>query len=537
MTGGHFPDEFLKDIKARVSVSSVVGKRVKLIRKGREFVGLSPFSHEKTPSFTVNDEEAFYHCFSSGEHGDIFTFVQKTQGLTFPEAVELLAGEAGLEVPQRTAADAQKAARSAALVAIVEAACAVYEEALWSPAGAHALAYLRDDRGLSDETIKRFRLGYAPPGNFLKARLIARGVAETLLFEAKLISPGKDGRESFDFFRDRVLFPILDLRGRPVAFGGRVMGDGEPKYLNSGDTALFHKGKQLYGLSLARESAAAREEIIVVEGYMDTIAMAQAGIENTVAPLGTALTETQLALLWRYAAEPILCFDNDKAGRAAAVKAANRALPELKPGFSLRFATLAGGKDPDDICRREGLEAMRAVLDETDGLAEVIWGALIAETTFNTPERRAGFEAAVIAKCREIKDEFVRKQYETEFRERMAALFGTAQVLPFPGKPIEKPAPDPVREPNHDAHHDGADPIDIVGEHCPITVLGENKRSDGKGGHSNFCHFIDTKGEVQSLSISQLRSSAHIEHLFGGKSDWLESMAPNKTADGHPLPG
>jgi DNA primase len=225
----------------------------------------------------------------------------------------------------------------------------VYEEALWGARGAHALAYLRG-RGLTDETIRRFRLGYAPPGNYLKSRMVARGVGE-FCCSSQADRAGERGRESFDFFRDRVLFPILDLRGRPVAFGGRVMGDGEPKYLNSADTPLFHKGKQLYGLSLAREAAAAAGAITVVEGYMDVIAMAQAGIENTVAPLGTALTETQLALLWRYAAEPVLCFDNDKAGRAAALRAANRALPAAQARLSLLFAQLPAGKDPDDICR------------------------------------------------------------------------------------------------------------------------------------------------------------------------------------------
>lgn len=527
-----FSPQFLDEIRARVRVSDVVGRRVKLERRGREFVGLSPFSPEKTPSFTVSDEKGFYHCFSTQEHGDVFAFVMKTQGLTFPEAVRELAAEAGIELPKPTPADARRDAEAKALGAIIEAACGLYEDALWGPEGVNALAYLREARGLTDATIKRFRLGYAPPGNWLKARLLARGVAETLLFDTKLIAPGKEGRESFDFFRDRVLFPIMDVRGRPVAFGGRVMGDGEPKYLNSADHALFHKGKQLYGLSQARAAAIDAGEIVMVEGYVDVIAMAQAGIANVVAPLGTALTETQLALLWRYAPEPVLCFDNDKAGRAAAVKAAARALPELKPGFSLRFARVTGGKDPDEICRSEGADAMRAVLAETDPLSDVIWAQLEAEVAYNTPERRAGFVAEALKRAGAIKDPHVRAQYEALFRERMEALFKTS--LPLPARTAE-PGPPPDEGGDDEAP---PDPIAILGQNCPITALGRSKRKDANGNTSTvYWHFIDSEGQSQSLSTTVMRSAAHIEQLFGGETKWLTEMASNLGADGRPLPG
>ena len=420
-----FPPQFLDEIRTRVSVSSVVGRRAKLVRRGREFVCLSPFTNEKTPSFTINDDKGFYHCFSSGEHGDIFKFVMKTQNLTFPEAVERLAEEAGLEMPRQSEQEVHEAVQGARGREAVDAACTLYEQTLRAPEGRRGLEYLTN-RGLTDETIKRFRLGYAPGGNVVKTKFLARGVTEDVLLETRLLSPGKDGRESFDFFRDRVMFPIFDLRGRPVAFGGRVMGEGEPKYLNSPDTPLFHKGQLLYGMALARESAATKREIIVAEGYMDVIALAQAGFTNAVAPLGTAMTENQIELLWRMAPEPILCFDGDKAGRAAALRAAERALPLLKPGVSLRFAIMPAGKDPDDICRREGAAAMAQLLAEAAPLSDVLWRQLLAEHQTDTPERRAGLEKAAMAKAGQIADETVQAQYRRLFKDRLFELFRPA---------------------------------------------------------------------------------------------------------------
>jgi DNA primase len=422
-----FPPNFLDDIRTRLPVSSVVGRRVRLIKRGREYVGLSPFSNEKTPSFTVNDEKGFYHCFSTQEHGDIFTFLMKTQNLSFVEAVERLAEEAGLEMPRATPQEAAEAARETKLREAAEAGCAFFEQMLHAPEGRHALDYLRN-RGLSDATIKRFRLGYAPNGNQLKTKLTARGVKEDLLLDVRLVSPGKDGRESFDFFRDRVMFPILDMRGRPVAFGGRVMGEGEPKYLNSPDTPLFHKGQMLYNFSLARAPAGDKREVIVAEGYMDVIGLSQAGFTHAVAPLGTAMTEGQLAILWRLAPEPILCFDGDRAGRAAALRAAERALPLLKPGLSLRFAMMPAGKDPDDICRREGAEAMQAVLAGAVPLSDVVWQQLLAQNPADTPERRAGLERAAQAKAGVIADESVQAQYRQHFRNRLFELFRTPRA-------------------------------------------------------------------------------------------------------------
>ncbi|MCB2108725.1 MAG: DNA primase [Rhodobacteraceae bacterium] len=416
-----FNDEFLDEIRTRLPVSSVVGRRVKLIRRGREYVGLSPFSNEKTPSFTVNDQKGFYHCFSSGEHGDIFTFVMKTQNLSFPEAVERLAEDAGLEMPRRSPEESEEAARLAKLREAVEAACHFFQRALEKPEGRAAADYLRS-RGLSAETIKQFRLGYAPAGNALKKEFTQRGIPEDVMLEARLISEGRDGRESFDFFRDRVMFPILDARGRPIAFGGRVMGDGEPKYLNSPDTPLFHKGRLLYGLSLARSAALDKKQIIVCEGYMDVIALAQAGFANAVAPLGTALTEHQLDLLWKIVPEPVMCFDGDKAGQRAAARAASLALPRLKPGHSLQFALLPGGQDPDDLVRHGGPKAFETILAEALPLSEVTWRELTATHATDTPERRAGFERAVFERVSTIADVSVRDQYRTLFKSRLDAL-------------------------------------------------------------------------------------------------------------------
>ncbi len=433
-----FPPNFLDEIRNRLSVSSVVGRKVRLIRRGREFVGLSPFGNEKTPSFTVNDDKGFYHCFSTGEHGDVFTFVMKTQNLSFPEAVERLADEAGLEMPRQSAEEVQQADMAARGREAVEAACVLYEQTLRTPEGRRGLEYLQG-RGLSEETIKRFRLGYAPGGNVLKTKFLQRGIAEEILIDTRMLSPGKEGRESFDFFRERVMFPIFDLRNRPIAFGGRVMNpEDQPKYLNSPDTPLFHKGQLLYGLALAREAVAQKKEIIVAEGYMDVIALAQAGFENAVAPLGTAMTETQIELLWRMTPEPILCFDGDKAGRAAALRAAERALPLLKPGLSLRFAMMPAGKDPDDICRREGPEAMAAVLAAAVPLSDVMWRQLLSEHQTDTPERRAGLEKAAIAKAGQIGDDSVRTQYTRLFRDRLFELFRAPRAPASSGRSFSR---------------------------------------------------------------------------------------------------
>lgn len=420
-----FPPGFLEELKARAPVSDVVGRKVKLIRRGREFVGLSPFNAEKTPSFTVNDAKGFYHCFSSGEHGDVFSFLMKTEGLSFPEAVEAVAGLAGMDVPKASPEEQRRAEQARGLREAVAAAAHFFETQLRMPAGKQAMAYLRD-RGLAEATLKRFRLGYAPVDRMaLLAALRHEGFDDETMIDAGLARRGDDGR-IFGYFKDRVIFTIADPQGRPIGFGARALGDAQPKYLNSPDGPLFHKGETLYGLDLAREPAHKAGEIVVVEGYMDVIALAEAGVPNAVAPLGTAVTEAQIKRLWRIAAAPTLCLDGDAAGKKAAGRAALRALPILEPGRTLKFALLDGGRDPDDLVRAEGPQAFRAVMEGAAGLIETIWQDALAEIDPGQPEQRAALDRRLHELAREIGDETVQRYVRDEFRERLRGAFAPA---------------------------------------------------------------------------------------------------------------
>lgn len=421
-----FPAQFLDELRNRCSLPEVVGQRVQLRKKGREWEGLCPFHKEKTPSFTVNDEKGFYHCFGCGEHGSVFDFVMKTDGLTFPETVERLATDAGMQVPQDTPEERHRAERRQTLQDVCESACVWFERTLHMPEGKAALEYLRG-RGLSDAIIKKFRLGFAPNGrNMLKAAMARDKVPENLLVETgMLIQPpndqeGGDGqRDPYDRFRGRVMFPIMDRRGQVIAFGGRILGDGEPKYLNSPETPIFHKGNVLYGLDHALASAHKSGQMIVTEGYMDVIALYMAGFENTVAPLGTALTEGHLSALWRVVKEPVLCFDGDNAGQRAATRAAERALPELKSGFGLRFAELPQGEDPDTLVRSKGRQAMQAILDAALPLSEVLWRMESGGKDPRTPESRAALQKALGTLANRIEDPTVRGHFLKAFKDRI----------------------------------------------------------------------------------------------------------------------
>ncbi|HLI20101.1 MAG TPA: DNA primase [Stellaceae bacterium] len=418
-----FPPRFLDEIRQRVSLAEIVGRRVKLIRRGREFTGLCPFHNEKTPSFSVVEDKGFYHCFGCGAHGDAIGFTMQTENLSFPEAVEQLARRAGLEVPQESREERERAAREATLQGAVDAACAFFEKMLHGPEGRAARAYL-ERRGLDDATIRRFRLGFAPDGrDKLKRAVMSGTITESLLIEAGLLRKPEGDGDSYDYFRNRVIFPIGDRRGRIIAFGGRVMDDGQPKYLNSPDTPLFNKGRNLYGWALARVAAAKDPSVIVVEGYMDVIALHRAGFATAVAPLGTALTEAQIEELWRMAPEPVLCFDGDAAGQRAAARALSRALPILKPGLSLRFAILPASEDPDSLILHHGAEAMRALLDRAEPLAEVLWRLETAKPA-DTPERRAALEKRLDQQVRLIADRSVQEHYRNFCRERLADAFG-----------------------------------------------------------------------------------------------------------------
>ncbi len=419
-----FPPEFLEQLRERASLVDVVSRHVKLQRRGREFVGLSPFKQERTPSFTVVPDKGFFHCFSSGEHGDVIGFLMRMEGLSFPEAVEKLAQAAGLEVPRESPEVAAQALRRRGLLDAVAAAAAFYERQLRLPAGRRAMDYLRG-RGLDDDTISRFRLGYAPgdPAALMQALKRAGFEAETLV-EAGLFRLPERGGEPTASLRNRVVFPITDRRERPIAFGGRAMGDAQPKYLNTPETPVFRKGEVLYGLAQARDAAWRAKEVIVVEGYMDTIALSQAGIAQTVASLGTAFGENQLRALWRLVDEPVLCFDGDEAGQRAARRAAERALPLLAPGKSLRFARLPDERDPDDLVRQEGATALRAVIERAQTPVDLLWSSETEAVRPDSPDRRARFSGNLLALASGIRDDTVRRYYEAEILSRLRERFG-----------------------------------------------------------------------------------------------------------------
>ena len=417
-----FPPQFLDELRTRLPVSEVVGRRVTLQRRGREFIGLCPFHSDSKPSMNVVDDKNFYHCFACGAHGDIIKFVMENEGLAFPEAVEKLADMAGLDVPKETPAERERSKQRNTLHDVLEHACNWFEQKLAGPGGAEALDYLRG-RGLSPKTMGHFRLGWAPDSRTAMTQSMkAEGIDEALLIEAGLLRKPEGGGDAYDYFRGRVMFPITDRRGRVIAFGGRILGDGQPKYLNSPDTPVFHKGRVLYGLAQAREAARKSEEIIVAEGYMDVIALSQGGFEQAVAPLGTALTEDQIAELWKLANEPIVCFDGDSAGMRAAGRAADRALPMLKPGHSLRFVTLPQGQDPDDLISQHGSKAMRDVLDGAVPLSDFIWRQELAAQPVTTPERIADFQTRMRARIREIGERTVQESYADMVENRIREM-------------------------------------------------------------------------------------------------------------------
>ena len=446
-----FPPGFLDELRARLSLSDIVGRKVSLKRRsGAEYAGLCPFHNEKTPSFTVNDKKGFFYCFGCHEKGSAIDFVMKTEGLSFPETVEKLAREVNLPVPVATPAERERADRTSTLQQVVELAAVWFQKQLRLPVGRQGLDYLRG-RGLSDAVIDDFRLGFAPDSrDGVIAALKRENVPLEKIVEAGLAIHPEDGREPYDRFRGRVMFLINDRRGRAIAFGGRVMGAGEPKYLNSPETPLFHKGANLYCLDRARQAVTKDQPVIVAEGYMDVIALHGAGFTGAVAPLGTALTEGQLGELWKLADEPYLCFDGDNAGRRAMSRAAERALPLLRPGKSLRFLALPAGEDPDSLIRTRGADAVRRILDLARPLSDVVWDLEIEGKPADTPERRASLQRSVEQRVAEIADPMVREYYRTEMRNRLnrmrrpeapawQARGGTRKPFRRPGDP--EPAP------------------------------------------------------------------------------------------------
>jgi DNA primase len=429
-----FDDRFLEEIKSRLRLSDVIGRTVKLRRQGREYVGLSPFGKEKTPSFYVNDEKGFYHDFSSGKHGDLISFLQETERLSFPEAIERLAAEAGVPLPAQDSQSAAIERERQSLTDWLDLAAKWFEAQLRRPDGLNARGYL-DRRGLPEDQRARFRLGYAPAGRTsLKDYLIAKGARAPELVEAGLLIAPEDGGQPYDRFRDRIMFPITDGRGRIISFGGRALNaEAKAKYLNGPETTLFHKGATLYGLYEAKKllhtAPDAEPALVVVEGYMDVIACQRAGVA-AVAPLGTALTEEQMAALWRLHSEPTLCFDADGAGQRASARVIDRALPLLKPGRSFRFALISGGKDPDDVLREQGAGALKAQLAQTRPFVDLLFEReKTAAEPLDTPERKTALKVSLRKLAALIADQDLSQSYRDELLRRFEALW-----------PLDKPA-------------------------------------------------------------------------------------------------
>ena len=435
-----FTPSFLDEIKARLPVSEVVRRRVKLVKAGREWKGLSPFSAEKSPSFFVNDQKMAWFDFSSGQNGNIFDFVMRTEGLSFPEAVERLAGEAGLQMPVVSRESEERERQRASLQDVMELAAAFFEAQLQAKEGARARGYLAD-RGMAPAVQRQFRIGYSPAERFaLRDHLAGKGVLAEQMIEAGLLVHGEDIAVPYDRFRDRVMFPICDRSGHVIAFGGRAM-DKEvaAKYLNSPETPLFHKSHVLYNHHNARKPAHDRGSVIAVEGYVDVISMTAVGFANVVAPMGTALTPEQCQLMWRMAEEPVLCFDGDRAGRKAAYRAIETALPLIGAGKSLRFAFLPDGQDPDDLARSGGAEAIEAVLGASRSLVDVLWSRETEAGQLDTPERRAGLERRLHEAVKVISDETLRRYYRQEIDARLATLFGRAPAQGGGRRPAGQP--------------------------------------------------------------------------------------------------
>ncbi|HWB47965.1 MAG TPA: DNA primase [Stellaceae bacterium] len=437
-----FPPGFLDELRSRVSLADLVGKRVRLTRKGREYGGLCPFHNEKTPSFYVVEDKGFFHCFGCGAHGDAIGYVMRSENLDFIEAVERLAETAGVQVPQQTPLEREKAQRQKTLLEALAAAAQFYERQLWSPAGLHGRGYL-ERRGHDEATMRRFRLGWAGEDRNALRRALTPEFPVPLLMEAGLLHASDYGGEPYDYFRERVIFPIADRAGRVIAFGGRTLGaggtkEGQPKYLNSPEHPLFEKGRVLYGLSFvranaARDLAAGGPGAIVTEGYMDVIALHRADFGTAVAPLGTALTEAHLGELWRLAPEPVLCLDGDAAGQRAALRALHRALPLLKPGQSLRFVTLPAGDDPDSLIRAAGPGAFQRLLDAARPLAEMLWQSELDARPIDTPERRADLERRLMGHAAAIADRIVQAEYRRFLRDKLFAL-GRPKFPPNAGR-------------------------------------------------------------------------------------------------------
>jgi len=510
--------QFLDELRSRTLLSSLIGRTTKLQKAGREFRACCPFHNEKSPSFYVNDDKAFYHCFGCGAHGDAIRWMTDQRGLPFMDAVKELAQAAGMELPAIDRQSAERAERAKGLHEACADAAAWFADQLNGIGGTEARRIL-ERRGIRPETAKAFGLGFAPDSRG-KLKEALKDYGNAMLVETGLLI-SVDGKDPYDRFRGRLMIPIRDPRGRPIAFGGRIIGEGEPKYLNSPETPLFDKGRTLYNLDRAAPASRKTGRVLVVEGYMDVIALAQAGFAEAVAPLGTALTEAQLERLWRLVDIPILCFDGDAAGQKAAMRAATRALPMLAPGRSLAFVTLPDGMDPDDLVRAKGPGAFEQLLASPQPLVDRLWAHELAAEPLDTPEQKAGLKMRLNELAHSIADKNVSFEYQAEFRRRFSDLYARTRE-PFrpqqtarrkPGEKWKPPEP-PVTEAAKAVRARGIDPIlakavlaGLIRHPAEIArhmeVLGSLKLADGALGRL-FEAVVDVAVEDQALDSDGL---------------------------------
>ena len=528
---------FIDELRARVSIADVVGAKVKLTKKGREYQGLCPFHNEKTPSFTVNESKGFYHCFGCGAHGDIIKFEMEANGLPFIDALQKLAHQAGLQMPQLSAKDKKEEDERKSLYEIMETACAFFERELRMPDGASGLKYFTEKRGLSPETLKKFRLGFAPNNNALMAHLKAQGIDEKDMKELGLIAiPEDTSRRPHDFFRNRVMIPITNKQGKIIAFGGRVMEKIEPKYLNSPDTPIFNKRRNLYNLDKAREVAYKEKKLIICEGYMDVIALDRYGFGYAVAPLGTALTEEQIAEAWRVCPEPILCLDGDSPGAKAAMRAVDRVLPMLKAGYSLQFLFLPDNQDPDEYLQAHGHDSFAALMRKTSPLIDILWRKYTENEDSSTPEKKALIEKTLLSEVAKIGDATVRSYYAQEIRSRIYAAFRrtpwqqpAAPVPPAPRMPVPPTSKMPETPP---AYLDDIPLPEVAPQHRkpqPDLPSQAPRQFTNTGSPSNSGPFPDT------ASFSGFRPSFNAVPLSGRRP--LSNSASSPDARSFPNSG
>ena len=405
---------FTDELRERLSIVDVVGRRIPLVKKGQNYWGCCPFHNEKTPSFSVNEAKGFYHCFGCGEHGDIISFVMKSENVDFKTAITELAAQAGLKMPDYKPKPAAQIAREESYFQIMANACDVYQKLLFDESGKVALEYVRK-RGFTDDMIKKYRIGYAPKNNVIANKFV--NVKQDSLLATGMCRRGDYGL--YDFFRDKLMFPIFNARGQIVAFSGRSLDGSEPKYINTTDTELFHKRRTIFGFNFARDAIHRANRSIVVEGQIDAIQMQCNGFPETVAPLGTALTEDHISMLCKANRNIVFCFDGDGAGQKAAARACDIVMPFLRDTSDVRFAFVTGGKDPDEVLKTSGAAAMNKIIDDATALVDFLWNLANSGFNVSTPGGRTQAEKFLKQKTDKITDASLRAEYEQEYKQRI----------------------------------------------------------------------------------------------------------------------